>query len=123
MSISFTGLGSGMDYSAWIDALVAIKQKSVTSVEDKIINTYSNIEVDYLKVGHHGSKSSTSNDFLEFVNAEEAIISVGKNSYGHPHEEVLNRLNSLNVNIKRTDINGTIEYRKIILWAQKILGN
>ena len=64
---------------------------------------------DVLKVGHHGSSTSSSKKFLEKVNPELAVISVGKdNSYGHPDDEILKRLDSLNIQTLRTDINGTI---------------
>ena len=61
---------------------------------------------DVLKVGHHGSKTSSSEEFISAVDPGIAIISVGENSYGHPNEEVLERF--LGVTILRTDINGDI---------------
>ncbi len=62
-----------------------------------------------LKVGHHGSSSSTSLPFLAAVNPECAIIMVGaENKYGHPHAETLQRLTAAGVNIYRTDLQGTI---------------
>jgi competence protein ComEC len=62
-----------------------------------------------LKVSHHGSRTSSSNIFLKAVHPEYLIISVGKNNnYGHPHSEILNRLNSVLGKIYRTDISGTI---------------
>lgn len=67
------------------------------------------VSADVLKVAHHGSKTSSSAEFLNKVNPEYAIISVGKNnSYGHPHYEVINRLNKIGAKIFRTDENGTI---------------
>jgi len=69
-----------------------------------------NIEpVDILKVGHHGSKYSTSTDFLSLLKPKLAIISVGKNSYGHPTKEVLSRLSDIGAKIFRTDNEGEIE--------------
>ncbi len=62
-----------------------------------------------LKVGHHGSSTSTSYRFLNAVMPQYAVISVGKdNSYGHPHEEVLSRLRDADVTVLRTDERGDI---------------
>ena len=65
---------------------------------------------DVLKVAHHGSKYSTSEMFLKSINPNDAIISVGKNSYGHPSQDTLNRLRKEDVRVLRTDELGTIEY-------------
>ena len=68
-----------------------------------------NISADVLKVGHHGSNYSTSKKFLEKVNPKYAIISVGKdNKYGHPTKSILKGLNAKNIEIHRTDQEGTI---------------
>lgn len=68
-----------------------------------------NIEVDILKVGHHGSRYSTTTKFLNKVNPKYAIISVGTpNTYGHPHTETITKLNNKNIEIHRTDNEGTI---------------
>lgn len=61
-----------------------------------------------LKVGHHGSRPSLSPRLFEVVNVARAIISVGKNSYGHPKEETLERLKSEQIPFKRTDVSGTV---------------
>jgi len=64
-----------------------------------------------LKIAHHGSKYSTSEEFLEKVSPKEAVISVSRNnSYGHPNEEVLNLLKEKNINILRTDEKGDIVF-------------
>ena len=66
-------------------------------------------DVEVLKVGHHGSSTSTSDDFLEQTKPEVAIISCGQgNSYGHPHKEVVVALNDFDARIYRTDTQGTI---------------
>lgn len=62
-----------------------------------------------LKVAHHGSKNSTSDEFLERVNPDISVISCGKkNRYGHPHDELLNRLKKINTTIFRTDMDGAV---------------
>lgn len=76
------------------------------NVEDKLV-TLPNVDV--LKVSHHGSKFSSTDNFLNAVNPQVAVIEVGKNSYGHPSKEVISRLSSIGAQIFRTDIDGTIE--------------
>lgn len=77
--------------------------------EIKIINKYKPIDVDFLKVPHHGSKTSSSLDFIEWCNPKYAIISCGKNNrYGHPHEEVIERYTSKNINIISTANSGAV---------------
>jgi len=72
-------------------------------------NLYEDLSAEVLKVGHHGSTSSTSDSFLARVNPKAAIISVGAdNDYGHPSNEVLTRLQSAGAKIYRTDEQGTI---------------
>ena len=82
-----------------------------TKVEKEIISAYDNIDCDILKIGHHGSNSSTCDEFIKATTPDEAIISVGaKNFYGHPTKEVLKILEQNNVKIRRTDEEGTISY-------------
>jgi len=77
--------------------------------EMDIISDGEDIDVDWLKAGHHGSKTSTSEKFLQSVTPRYVIISVGKtNRFGHPHEEVLNRLLEAGAEIMRTDERETI---------------
>ena len=67
------------------------------------------LDAEILKVGHHGSSSSSSPAFLNKVNPEVAIICCGTgNSYGHPHQETLNKLQNIGAEIYRTDLNGNI---------------
>ncbi|MBS7397437.1 MAG: MBL fold metallo-hydrolase, partial [Ruminiclostridium sp.] len=78
------------------------------SEEDGI---WTNIKCDVLKVGHHGSDSSTSENFLKKVEPTYAVISCGLgNSYGHPTDKVLRRLYERNINTYRTDLQGTIVF-------------
>ena len=67
------------------------------------------LRCDVLKVAHHGSKSSSSEDFLDTVSPKVAVIQVGKNNlYGHPHDQTLQRLQERNIDIYRTDKNGAV---------------
>jgi competence protein ComEC len=76
--------------------------------ESDMIKAKQPLKADVLKVGHHGAKTSTSTAFLNAVKPKYAVISVGKNSYGHPTKEVLNRLKAAKVTVYRTDQKGTI---------------
>ena len=81
-----------------------------TDVSEKVIlKSSANIKSDVLKVGHHGSKYSSTEAFLKKVCPKYAVISVGlNNKYGHPGSSTLSRLENLNVIIHRTDEEGTI---------------
>ncbi|HHV12774.1 MAG TPA: MBL fold metallo-hydrolase [Clostridiales bacterium] len=69
------------------------------------------LSADVLKIGHHGSESSTSRDFLAAVNPTYAVICVGTNNdYGHPKEETLRRIKEQGVKLYRTDMQGTIVF-------------
>jgi competence protein ComEC len=77
-------------------------------VEKYLASRY-DLKVNVLKVGHHGSKYSSSDEFLAEALPQIAGIEVGKNSYGHPTEETLTRLASIGVQVYRTDADGTIK--------------
>lgn len=78
--------------------------------ETELLASGNDIKSNVLKVGHHGSKTSTSDNFLKIVLPETAIISVGKdNNYGHPSSEVLERLNKFGIDVLRTDQIGDIK--------------
>ncbi|MCE5286913.1 MAG: DNA internalization-related competence protein ComEC/Rec2 [Pelosinus sp.] len=80
--------------------------------EQLILNKNCDIASTVLKVGHHGAKTSSTNQFLTKVLPEYAIISAGySNKFGHPHEEVLKRLSSLKVETHRTDQEGAIVFK------------
>lgn len=77
--------------------------------EQDIIASGIDIKADVLKVGHHGSNSSSSDEFLEAVAPDYAVIQCGKdNSYGHPHKEVIKKLEDRKISLYRTDLQGTI---------------
>jgi competence protein ComEC len=65
--------------------------------------------VEILKVGHHGSKYSSGESFLKTIRPKAAVISVGKNQFGHPTPEVLKRLEAVGAEVLRTDEKGTIQ--------------
>lgn len=77
--------------------------------EKEILNKNYDISSDVLKLGHHGSSSSSSKAFLDKVSPKIAIISCGKNNdYGHPHKETLEEMKKRNIQVYRTDIDGSI---------------
>ncbi|NFN93593.1 MBL fold metallo-hydrolase [Clostridium botulinum] len=80
-----------------------------TLSEGEILAKQLDISADVLKLGHHGSHSSTSQAFLNKINPRYAIVSCGKdNDYGHPHQETIDKLNKKGIEILRTDVSGTI---------------
>jgi len=80
------------------------------NVEGELINKKAEIDSDVLKVAHHGSKTSTSEEFIAKVSPEIAVISVGReNKYGHPNQEVLELLEKYGIRILRTDEDGDIK--------------
>lgn len=79
-------------------------------VEADLVQQF-DVDVDILKVGHHGSKTSSTHEFLREVTPEYAIISAGKNNrYGHPHAQAVDRLRDSGAEIIRTDQDGTITF-------------
>ena len=79
--------------------------------EEKLIQSGENLQSTVLLVGHHGSGGSSSEAFIEAVQPKDAVIQVGKNSYGHPTADVLDRFSEHNVNIYRNDTDGTIVFK------------
>jgi len=84
-------------------------------VQDKIISANSWLftslkGIDILKFPHHGSKTGMDKNFLEQIKPKIAVISVGKNSFGHPAEETLEMLKNAGVKVRRTDLEGEIKY-------------
>jgi len=79
-------------------------------VEEDLVGKYNLKEIDVLKVGHHGSRTSSGKEFINNINPRYSIISVGKNNrYGHPNKEVLENLS--NSKIYRTDQDGSIMFK------------
>lgn len=77
--------------------------------ENEILNKGIDLKADVLKVGHHGSDTSTGTSFLDAVNPRYAVISVGANNvYGHPNKSTIDKLNKKGISILRTDKDGTI---------------
>ena len=78
--------------------------------EKDILEKYNVSKIDVLKIGHHGSKTSSDKNFIDEMNPKYSVISVGKNNrYGHPNKEVLNNLD--NSKIYRTDQDGSIMFK------------
>ena len=81
-----------------------------STTEEEILEKYNLQDIDVLKVGHHGSKTSSSKKFIDEIEPKYSIISVGKNNrYGHPNNEVLNNIKDSK--IYRTDLDGSIMFK------------
>ncbi len=93
------------------------------AIEDFFLKFKLPLDSEILKVAHQGSRSSTGGGFLQAVSPDYSVISVGKNSYGHPHEEVLGLLRESGTEILRTDEQGDIAFLvypdRIVLKNQK----
>jgi len=93
--------------------------------EKKLLIWHNILQSDVLKVAHHGSATSTNLDFLNKVEPSIAIVTVGKNNFGHPSKKVIERLEDKNIKIYRTDENGTIIIRTNgqEYWISTLRGN
>ena len=81
--------------------------------EKKLLQKYSGTNVlkaDILKLGHHGSRYSTSDEFLNEVNPKYCVIQVGKNNYGHPHTKTIEKCDKKCIILLRNDIHGAIGF-------------
>ena len=77
--------------------------------EDSILSSYDNIKTHVIKLGHHGSSTSNTEDYIEAVDPEYAVIMLGTdNKYGHPHKEVISLMEDKGITVYRTDLDGTI---------------
>ena len=89
------------------DTTILLMGDAPDDVERDILSTVG--DVDVLKVGHHGSRTSSSTEFLDDVTPEVAVISCGiDNSYGHPHPATIQRLDDRLIRVERTDLDGDI---------------
>jgi len=80
------------------------------SIQDEILLNNPGLEsVDLLKVPHHGAGASLSQDFLDKIKPKMAIISVGRNNFGHPDKETIHRLEEIGAKVRRTDLEGEIK--------------
>ena len=83
-----------------------------TAVEKDLLNTGKDFSSDIINIGHHGSKTASSQKWLEAVNPEFAVICCGAgNEYGHPHSVVTERLDNIGIEYYRTDLNGTVVFQ------------
>jgi competence protein ComEC len=79
--------------------------------EEEVLDVLGKVNIDILKVAHHGSETSTKSQFLDSISPSIAVISAGRNNwYGHPHREVIKRLKERNIVIARTDQLGAISF-------------
>lgn len=77
--------------------------------EKEMLSNGIDLSADVLKLGHHGSSTSSTKDFLNAVNPSYVMIGVGKdNEYGHPHVEIMGALKERNIKVYRTDVQGTV---------------
>lgn len=90
------------------DAGTEIENMLMSDMRNGLLPSVNLTSTEILKVGHHGSKGSTSEAFLDCINPQAAVISCGENNYGHPSETVLSNLKTQGVEIFRTDEKGTV---------------
>lgn len=113
---SYADMADENDRSVIIAAEIANRKflfagDAEAKAEKKLLSEGLELECDVLKVGHHGSNTSSSEDFLKAVNPQYAVISVGTgNPYGHPHNEVLAAFEKIDAEIFRTDYSGDITF-------------
>lgn len=81
------------------------------SLENDLLEEHRLTNIELYIVGHHGSRYSSSEELLRRIGGKTAVISVGYNTYGHPTQEVLDRLDAFGYRVYRTDLNGTVEIR------------
>ena len=104
-------MSSYCDFARFYDELTEnVEYEKRCKYIKSFLDKYNISDIDVLKVGHHGSKTSSSKEFINEINPKYSIISVGKNNrYGHPNKEVLNNLD--HSKIYRTDEDGSIMFK------------
>lgn len=93
------------------DYSVIITGDAPAATERELVRDFDLSKIDALIVGHHGSKSASCEEYLRSIGGRRAIISVGKNSFGHPAAETLERLRAFGYAVSETDKDGTVEIR------------
>ena len=99
---------SGVLYMTYDQRSFLFMGDATTEVENDMLSKNIVPHADVLKIGHHGSKGSTSKNFLNAVAPTYAVITTGENDYGHPTKKVLNLLNGKNIEVYRSDYHGNI---------------
>lgn len=80
-------------------------------MEQQLLQSGADLDCDMMTMGHHGSSTSSSQQYLDAVTPEYASISCGRgNQYGHPHDETIEKLEAMGVEYYRTDVNGNITF-------------
>ena len=93
------------------DLTVLLTGDISTEVEADILSQYPGLKLDVYKAAHHGSKTSNSLTFLEQLAPSISVVSSGKNNrYGHPSQEFLSTLSTLNIPLLNTQVDGTIQF-------------
>ena len=102
-------------FKVYCDGFTVLVTGDITEEGEKaLVERYGGtgrLKADVLKVSHHGSRYSTCDEFLEAVDPEIAIIGVGRNNYGHPADEVIEKLRENDIIVYRTDLDGAIGIR------------
>ncbi len=106
-----TNDGSIISRLSYGDTSIMLTGDATVRAEQIVLRENQNLRSTMLKVGHHGSRTSTSDSFVKSIMPTYAFISDGKdNKYGHPHRETLQTLAKYGVNVLRTDLLGTIVF-------------
>ena len=110
-------------YGKLLDKYFLITGNLEEKGDKELLKHYPDLKVDVLKAGQHGSKKSSSSDFLEKLKPEFTLISVGKNNRAKlPHQETLTRLETINSKVYRTDQHGAIRFKGWNSWKVETVG-